>query len=171
MAKKPSKDTKDDPVSTGKSAPQTESRAMSPFREIDRLLDSFFDRGGVPSRWEHPLWQRFAAFEKGMPKVDVIDRDAEVVVRAEVPGFERKELDVTVTDGAVTIKGDHREETKEEEEGEYLHSEISRGSFTRTVALPGEIDTDKAAASFKNGVLELTLPKLKQANRRKVEVK
>lgn len=170
MVKKASKDTKDVPVSTGKSAPQTESRAMSPFREFDRMLDSFFDRGGMPSRWEHPLWQRFAAFEKGMPKVDVIDRDAEVVVRAEVPGFEREELDVSVTDGAVTIKGDHREESKEEE-GEYFHSEISRGSFTRTVALPGEIDADKAAASFKNGILELTLPKLKQANRRKVDIK
>ncbi|MDR9440721.1 MAG: Hsp20/alpha crystallin family protein [Halomonas sp.] len=134
------------------------------------MLDTFFDRGAMPSRWEHPLWQRFAAFERGMPKVDVIDRDAEVVVRAEAPGFEREELDVSVTDGAVTIKGDHREETKEEE-GEYFHSEISRGSFTRTVALPGEVDTDKAEATFKNGVLELILPKLKQANRRKVEVK
>ncbi|WP_416137461.1 Hsp20/alpha crystallin family protein [Halomonas sp. HK25] len=170
MAKKASKDTEEVPVSAGKSAPQTESRAMNPLREFDRLLDTFFDRGGMPSRWEHPLWQRFAALEKGMPKVDVIDRDAEVVVRAEVPGFEREELDVSVTDGAVTIKGDHREESKVEE-GEYFHSEISRGSFTRTVALPGEIDADKAAASFKNGVLELTLPKHKKANRRKVEVK
>lgn len=143
---------------------------MSPFREFDRLFDSFFDRGWMPSRWEHPLWQRFAAFEKGMPKVDVIDRDAEVVVRAEVPGYEREELDVSVTDGAVTIKGDHREETKEEK-GEYFHSEISHGSFARTVALPSEIDADKAEASFKNGVLELTLPKLKQAHRRKLEVK
>lgn len=167
MAKKASKDV---PVSTEKSSQPAESRAMSPFREFDRMLDSFFDRGGMPSRWEHPLWQRFAAFEKGMPKVDVIDRDAEVVVRAEVPGFEREELDVSVTDGAVTIKGDHREESKEEE-GDYFHSEISRGSFTRTVALPSEIDADKAAASFKNGVLELTLPKFKQANRRKVEIK
>ncbi|WP_404298179.1 Hsp20/alpha crystallin family protein [Halomonas sp.] len=170
MAKKTSKDTENVPVSTGKSAPQTESRTMSPFREFDRLLDTFFDRGGMPSRWEHPLWQRFAAFEKGVPKVDVIDRDAEVVVRAEVPGFDREELDVSVTDGTVTIKGDHLEEAKEEE-GEYFHSEISRGSFSRTVALPDEIDADKAAASFKNGVLELTLPKHKKANRRKIEVK
>lgn len=167
---KDTKDTKDVSVSTGKSAPQAEPRAMSPFREFDRMLDSFFDRGWMPSRWEHPLWQQFAAFEKGVPKIDVIDRDAEVVIRAEVPGFEREELDVSVTDGAVTIKGDHREESKEEE-GDYFHSEISRGSFTRTVALPSEIDADKADASFKNGVLELTLPKLKQASRRKVEVK
>ncbi|HSP56990.1 MAG TPA: Hsp20/alpha crystallin family protein [Halomonas sp.] len=170
MAKKAPKDTENVPVSTGKSAPRAESRAMSPFRDVDRMLDTFFDRGGMPSRWDHPLWQRFAAFEKGMPKVDAIDRDAEVVVRAEVPGFEREELDVSVTDGAVTIKGDHREQSKKEE-GEYFHSEISQSSFTRTVTLPSEIDADKAAASFKNGVLEVTLPKLKQANRRKVKVK
>lgn len=167
MAKKAPKEV---PVSTESSAQPSESRGMNPFREFDRMLESFFDRGRMPSRWEHPLWERFAAFEKGMPKVDVIDRDAEVVVRAEAPGFEREELDVSVTDGAVTIKGDHREERKEEE-GEYFRSEISHGSFTRTVALPGEVDTDKAEASFKNGVLELTLPKLKRANRRKVEVK
>lgn len=169
MAKKSSKDPKEVPVSVDQPAPDT-SRAMSPFREFDRLLDSFFDRGRMPSHWEHPLWERFAAFEKGMPKVDVIDRDAEVVVRAEAPGFEREELDVSVTDGAVTIKGDHREENKKEE-GEYFRSEISRGSFTRTVALPGEVDTDKAEARFTNGVLELTLPKRKRANRRRVEVK
>ncbi|MEQ6918465.1 Hsp20/alpha crystallin family protein [Halomonas aquatica] len=170
MAKKPTKASKDVPVFSGTSAPES-SRAMSPFREFDRMLDTFFDRGWMPSmRGEHPLWERFAAFEKGMPKVDVIDRDTEVVVRAEAPGFDREELDVSVTDGAVTIKGEHREESKKEE-GEYFHSEISHGSFTRTVALPCEIDADKAEASFTNGVLELTLPKRKQANRRKVEVK
>lgn len=167
MAKKASKDVS---VSPESSVQPSESRAMNPFREFERMLDTFFDRGAMPSRWEHPLWERFAAFEKGMPKVDVIDRDAEVVVRAEAPGFEREELDVSVTDGAVTIKGDHREESKQEE-GEYFRSEMSHGAFTRTVALPGEVDTDKAEASFKNGVLELTLPKLKRANRRKVEVK
>ncbi|QFU02411.1 Spore protein SP21 [Halomonas sp. THAF5a] len=167
MAKKASKEV---PVSTESSAQASETRAMNPFREFDRMLESFFDRGRMPSRWEHPLWERFAAFEKGMPRVDVIDRDAEVVVRAEAPGFEREELDVSVTDGAVTIKGDHREQSKEEE-GDYVRSEISRGSFTRTVALPGEVDTDQAQASFRNGVLELTLPKRKRANRRRVEVK
>lgn len=167
MAKKASKEV---PVSTESPAQPSEPRAMSPFRDFDRLLESVFDRGRMPSRWEQPLWERFAAFEKGMPRVDVIERDAEVVVRAEAPGFERKELDVSVTDGAVTIKGDHREERKEEE-GEYVRSEISRGSFSRIVALPGEVDIDKAAATFKNGVLELTLPKLKRANRRRVEVK
>jgi len=148
-----------------------ESRGVSPFREFDRFFDSVFDRGWMPMlHRDHPLWERFAAFDKGMPKVDVIERDAEVVVRAEVPGFEREDLEVSVTDRSVTVKGEHRQE-KKEEEGEYFRSEITSGSFSRTVALPGDIDADKAEASFKNGILELTLPKRNKANRRKVEVK
>ena len=152
-------------------ATQSEARGVSPFHEFDRFFDSVFDRGWMPMlRRDHPLWDRFAAFETGMPKVDVIERDAKVVVRAEVPGFEREDLEVSVTDRSVTVKGEHRQE-KKEEEGEYFRSEISTGSFSRTVPLPSDIDADKAAATFRNGVLELTLPKHKKANRRKVEVK
>ena len=162
MAKK-SKDTSP--------ATQSESREVSPFHEFERFFDGFLGRGGMPSlRWDHPLWERFAAFEKGMPKVDVIDRDAEVVVRAEVPGFEREDLEVSVTDHSVTIKGEHRQEHKAEE-GEYFRSEISTGSFSRTVPLPSDIDTEGGEASFKNGILELVLPKLKRASRRNIEVK
>lgn len=169
MAKKSSKEAT---PATSEPAREPASRSISPFREFDRMLDSFFDRGWWrhPTRWEQPFRERLAALEGQAPKVDLIDRDGDVVLRAEMPGFEREDLDVSVTDTAVTIKGEQRKETKEEE-GEYYYSEISRGAFTRTVPLPGEVDADKATASFKNGVLELILPKVKQANRRKVEVK
>ncbi|QTF92446.1 Hsp20/alpha crystallin family protein [Halomonas sp. BM-2019] len=148
-----------------------EPRGVSPFQEFERFLEGFFDRGGVPMRYrDHPLWERLSGLEKGVPRVDVIERDGEVVVRAEVPGFEREELEVTVTDRSVTLKGEHREEHKEEK-GDYVRSEITTGSFSRTVALPSEIDADKAEARFKNGILELVLPRQNQASRRKVEVK
>ncbi len=152
-------------------APKTESRSVSPLHEFDRFFDNVFDRGWMPMlHRDHPLWERFAGFDKGMPKVDVIERDAEVVVRAEVPGFEREDLEVSVSDRSVTVKGEHRQESKEEE-GEFYRSEITTGSFSRSVPLPSDIDADKAEASFKNGILELTLPKLNKATRRKVEVK
>ncbi|MBB3189862.1 Hsp20/alpha crystallin family protein [Halomonas cerina] len=168
MAKKSSKET---PPATRDAPREPASRSVSPFREFERLLDGLFERGWRhPMHWEQPLRERFAALEGQVPKIDVIDRDNEVVLRAEIPGFEREDLDVSVTDTAVTLKGEQRQETQEEE-GEYYYSEISRGAFTRTVPLPGEVDADKATASFKNGLLELVLPKLQQATRRKVEVK
>ncbi len=147
------------------------SREVSPFREFDRMFERFFDRDWMhPLRWEHPLLERLAAAGPRIPKVDVIDRNAEVIVRAEVPGIAREDLDVSVTDNSVTIKGESHKESKEES-GEYYRCEISHGSVARTVSLPCEVDADKAEASFSNGILELTLPKTKEAHRRKLEIK
>ncbi|TFH87903.1 Hsp20/alpha crystallin family protein [Billgrantia azerbaijanica] len=141
-------------------------RPSSPFRELDRMFDSLLARD-----WIHPLrWERLSPFEPRLPRVDILDRDAEVVVRAEIPGIEREDLDVSVTDRTVTIKGESRKETRDEE-GEYYRCEISRGSVLRAVELPCDIDADKAEASFRNGVLELTLPKVREAHRRKVDIK
>lgn len=108
-------------------------------------------------------------FEERMPKVDVIDRDAEVMVRAEVPGVDKDDLDVSVTDHTVTIKGKTRHEEKEEK-GDYYCCEISSGSFSRTVALPSDVDTESVEASFKDGVLELKMPKVAKAQRRTIKI-
>lgn len=147
------------------------TRALSPFDEMDRWFEDFFPHGWLrPFRREWPSWGELAApFEGRMPKVDVIDRDDAVVVRAEVPGVDKKDLDVSMTERSVTIKGESSHESKEEK-GDYYRSEISRGSFLRTVALPSDVDTDKARAQFKDGVLELTLPKVVKAKRRTVKI-
>ncbi|HKJ75854.1 MAG TPA: Hsp20/alpha crystallin family protein [Gammaproteobacteria bacterium] len=147
-------------------------RAMSPFEEMERMMDEFFPRGGMrPWRggWG-PRWSELAApFEGGWPKVDVVEKDDQVVVRAEVPGVKKEDLDVSITDNTVTIRGSTQEETKEEE-GDYYRREISRGSFSRTVTLPGGVNGDKAKASFNDGMLELTLPKEERSKRRKIKV-
>lgn len=145
------------------------SRSLSPIEEMERMMDEFFPRG-----WMQPFrgrWGggRMAPFEGRMPKVDVVERDDEVVVRAEVPGVQKDDLDVSVTDNTVTIKGSTRKEEKEEE-GDYYRCEISRGSFSRTVTLPADVNGDKAAAQFQDGVLELTLPKEARSRRRRIEV-
>lgn len=152
--------------------PAKVSRAMSPFEEMDRMFDSFF---GPRSRgWLSPFhWPSFgelpAPFEGRTPKVDVIDRDHEVVVKAELPGVKKENLDVTVGDNSVTIRATTRQETKEEKEN-YYRSEISRGEFSRTVGLPATVDAAKAKAKFTDGVLEMTLPKVNEAKRRTVKI-
>ena len=147
-------------------------RALSPFEEMDRLFEDYFSRGWMrPFRWEWPsLGEMAKPFEGKMPKVDVIERDDEVVVKAELPGVDKKDLDVSVTENSVTIKGSTSHEEKEEK-GDFYRCEISRGAYLRTVGLPSNIDADKAKATFKDGVLELTLPKVEKSKRRTVEVK
>ena len=147
-------------------------RALSPFEEMDRMFEDFFSRGWMrPFRWEWPSMGEMAKpFEGKMPKVDVIERDDEVVVKAELPGVDKKDLDVSVTENSVTIKGSTSHE-KKEEKGEYYRCEISRGAYARTVGLPAYVDDDKDKASFKDGVLELTLPKVEKAKRRTIEIK
>ena len=147
-------------------------RALSPFEEMDRMFEDYFSRGWMrPFRWEWPsLGEMAKPFEGKMPKVDVIERDDEVVVKAELPGVEKKDLDVSVTENSVTIKGSTSHEEKEEK-GDYYRCEISQGAYSRTVGLPTYVDADKAKATFKDGILELTLPKVEKSKRRTIEVK
>jgi len=146
------------------------ARALSPFEEMDRMFDQYFRRGWMrPWRFEWPSLPEVGLPEMKVPKVDVIDRENEVVVKAEIPGVEKKDLDISVGEDTVTIKGSTRHEEKEEK-GDYYRCEISRGAFSRTVALPATVDGGKAKGSFKDGVLELTLPKIEKAKRHAVKV-
>ncbi len=147
---------------------QREGRSLSPFAEMDRLFEGFF-----PSGWIRPLqhvWPELAApFAGRAPKVDILERDEEIVVRAELPGVDKNKLDVSLTDDSVTIKATMKQEN-EEEIGDYHHREISQGSFSRRVTLPIVVQSDKAHAAFKNGVLTLTLPKAAPAKRHNIKV-
>ena len=150
---------------------QEPARTLSPFEEMDRLFENYFSRGWLhPFRWARPSWDELPMpFEGKMPKVDVVDHDNEVIVRAEVPGVDKKDLDISVTENTVNIKGTTSHEEKEEK-GDYYRCEISRGSFSRVVPLPAEVDAEKASSKFKDGVVELTLPKAKKAKRHTVKV-
>ena len=147
------------------------ARSLSPFEEMDRLFESLFPRSWLrPMRWEWPSMGELAApFEGRVPKVDIIDRDEDILVRAELPGVDKKDLDISITDNTVTIHATTSRE-QEQEEGEYYRREITRGSYSRTLALPAEVDAEGAKASFKDGILELTVPKVAKAKRRRIEV-
>lgn len=143
------------------------TRALMPFEEMEKMFDHFFHRGGMmPFRWDEPL---FPELHGNMPKVDIIERDDNVLVRAEVPGYAKDDLNISLTEDTVTLSGKTRREEKEEK-GDYHRMEISRGEFSRTLYMPAGIDGAKASAKFKDGVLELTLPKLRKSERHKVKI-
>jgi HSP20 family protein len=165
MAKEEKKETKQE---VQKVEP---ARVMSPFEEMERMFDNYFTRGWLrPFRREWPTFPEIAApFEGKTPSVDVIDRDNEVVVKAELPGVDKKDIDISVSQNTVTIKGTTSHEEKEEK-GDYYRCEISRGSYSRTLSLPAEVDEEKTKAEFKDGILELTMPKKKKSKRHTIKV-
>ena len=141
---------------------------MNPFaafrNEMDRLMDDFL--GGFDLR---PFSSRPDNFT---PRIDVLDTDKEVRVSAELPGMDGKDIELSLTGEVLTIKGEKKEE-KEEKGKDYYRSERSYGSFVRTVPLPVEVDTTKVEASFKKGVLTVTMPKTPKAigGTKRIEVK
>ncbi|MDH5485391.1 MAG: Hsp20/alpha crystallin family protein [Gammaproteobacteria bacterium] len=149
----------------------TPLKAMSAFEEMDRMFDDFFPRGWMrPFHFGHPSWSHLPAPFKGRtPHVDIVDRESEVFIKAELPGVDKDDVEITLTENSVTIKGSTRAE-EEEEKGDYHRCEISQGTFSRTLSLPSEVDTDKARAKFKHGVLKLTIPKLKKSKHKSIKV-
>jgi len=138
-----------------------------PFEEMERMYESIFPQGWLsPSQWEMPSWARTPRpfFAHRMPAIDMIDCEDEVVVNVEVPGVRKEDLSISVTDNTLTIRGktEHREEEKREN---YFYHELSCGEFTRSLRLPVGIDSKKVAASMKDGLLEIHLPKLESAKR------
>lgn len=173
MAKKQAKQDIEVSTRKGELAESRPGWPMSPFEEMERLFERFFGRGWLrpPFGWESPFWSEMArSTEIRVPSVDVIDRDEEIVVRAEIPGVDKENLEVSLSDDRLTIKGTSRQEKEEKEAGEFTRRERSRGSFTRMVTLPANVDGEKAKASFKDGVLEMTLPKLKPSKRLRINV-
>lgn len=143
-------------------------RSLSPFEEMDVLFDRL--SRGLMSRMGFPaLGDMGWPFQAHAPKVDVIDRGKEILVRAEIPGVTKDDLHISLTDQTVTIRGETHKESKEEH-GDYFRREIASGSFQRTLALPVEVVGDQASASFRDGVLELVLPKVERAPSRKVRI-
>jgi len=135
-------------------------------REMNRVFESFWSGAG------RPFGSLPAAFATGAPRTDVVETDAGVEVTIELPGMEEKDIEVTLTDEAVTIRGEKKVERKEEKKGYYV-SERSYGSVYRTVPLPSGVDSDKAEAKFRNGVLSVHLPHSSEARAKvkKVAVK
>ncbi len=127
-------------------------------REMNKLFDDFF--GGFDlSPWA-PAERRLAA--SFTPHIDISETDKEIKVSAELPGMDEKDVEVSLTRDTLTVKGEKKQET-EDKGKDYYRTERSYGAFTRSIALPIEVDTEKVQANFNKGVLTITLPKTAKA--------
>ena len=122
-------------------------------REMNSLFDDFFRGFDITPRvFSASILGSFA------PSLDVQENEKEFIIKAELPGIDEKDIEVTVTDDAVTIKGEKKEE-KEDKGKNYYYMERSYGSFNRVIPLAAETESGKAEANFKKGVLSITIPK------------
>jgi HSP20 family protein len=141
------------------------------FDDLDRWFDDFFSRRWPQAfDWRLPFLGRELSISGGFPKVDVIDHDDKIEIQAALPGVKKEDLDVSITENSITIRASTRQEEKKEGE-HYYRREISRGEFQRTIAFPASVDGDQAKASFKDGILDITLPKTEVSKRKSIEIK
>jgi HSP20 family protein len=145
-----------------------ELTTWKPFRdldrmrsEMDRLWDTFLE--GRPRRGLDEEGRR-------LPSVDVSETKSDIVVKAELPGMDPKDLDISLSDGSLVIKGEKKQE-KEEKEENYHFIERSYGSFVRSVHLPKDVKREKVSASYKEGVLKVVLPKSEEAKTKEIKIK
>ncbi|VAX34232.1 hypothetical protein MNBD_NITROSPIRAE03-2036 [hydrothermal vent metagenome] len=146
------------------------SRVLAPFEEMERWFEDVFRR---PFSLLGPSWlprMRLPELEDISPVVDIYEEGDNVVVKAETPGIKKDDIDVSLTDNTVTISGEKKKEEKVEKKN-YYRLERSYGSFTRTFRLPAEVQSDKAKARFKDGILEIRIPKTEEARKREKKVK
>ena len=142
-------------------------RALMPWtsvpglrREMDRVFERFLE----------PTWNELPALGAWEPKVDVTETKEAVVVTAELPGVDQKDIGISLQDGILTVKGE-REEEKEEKDKRYHRVERAYGAFARALRLPAAVDAGKVTASFKDGVVTITLPKTLEAKGTTIPIK
>jgi len=159
-------------------AKEKETKAVTPWRpfmdlprwerDMDRMMEDFFGRRFRP--WRPDRWFRTDELEVRAPVVDLYEEKDDIVVKAELPGMEKNNIEVNLSDSTLTIKGEKKKEEEVKEEN-YYRSERSYGRFLRSIELPKAVHADKVKASFKNGILEVRVPKTEEAKTKEIKVK
>jgi HSP20 family protein len=142
---------------------------FEPFRDLAALQDRFdrLFRGTFEGLrpWSREVLEGTA----WSPAVDIVETENDIVLRADLPGIDPKEVDIQVENGTLTLKGERKFESDVKED-DYRRIERVYGSFVRSFALPPTVDTEKVAAEYRNGVLELKLPKRPEAKPKQIKV-
>lgn len=155
-----------DTTKGSKLSTKTPLGSLLSFDEFDNFFDDFLSR-----RWPRLLDRNMPALsEISIPRVDIIDHDNDIEVQAALPGVKKEDLDVSIHNQTITIRTCTHEEKKEEEKGTYFRREIMHGEYQRTLSLPDNVDGDKANASFKDGILKVTIPKTETSKRKAIEI-
>ena len=134
---------------------------LSIHDDFDKLVKDFFGR--KPELTERFQWS---------PEVDIIEKKDKFLIKADLPGLDKKDIDISIDNNILSIRGEKKQEKKEEDEN-HLYIERNYGSFCRSFSIPTEVDIDKIDAGFKNGVLLMELPKLpeEKSQSKKVKIK
>jgi len=153
-----------------KSTDNEQHSYLDAFRNLEHKIEHMFSR-----MWHNPFHHNeesttsFPLTLQGIPKMDIIDRDKELVVKAELPGIDKKDLDVSITNNRLFIRAKTCHEEKEEK-GDYLRQETTRSEFYRSMLLPANVDDSNIKSTFKNGLLELVIPKTEDSHRKHIEI-
>lgn len=145
---------------------------LSLRNQMNRLFEDFWrDPFNItPFDWMERMWP--TGWSGFTPSVDISETDKEIRLEAELPGMDEKDIEISLSDDVLTIKGEKREE-RERKDRNYYYAERSYGTFTRQFPLPSTVDEDKIEATFKNGVLTITMPKRPEAieQRKRIAIK
>lgn len=153
---------------TSKQAGVLAPRAEEFEHWLDRIMDDMWRRP-FPGLFGRERWLPIRPLSIRMPSLDVYEEKDAVVVKAELPGMKKEDVEVNLAGETLTIKGEKKED-KEVKEDDYYRRERSYGSFLRTVALPCEVKSNEIKASFKDGVLEIRMPKTEEAKKKSIAV-
>ncbi len=142
-------------------------RSLVSFEDMERWLEEVFRRPFFLPSWLPRL--RLPEMDVAAASVDIFEQGENVVVKAELPGMKKEDIDINLTDDTITISGEKKKEEKVDKKNYHL-LERSYGSFYRRLPLPVQVQTDKATAQFKDGVLEIIIPKTEKAKERAKKV-
>ncbi|MDA8124914.1 MAG: Hsp20/alpha crystallin family protein [Deltaproteobacteria bacterium] len=133
-------------------------------------LDKWFDEALLRPFSPFGLSRLRVAPEEVVPAVDLFEDNGNLILKAELPGIKKEDIEITLTDGGITLSGEKKKE-KEIKRKDYYKWESSYGSFCRTFSLPTEVQADKVTSTFKDGILQVTMPKSEAAKSKEVKIK
>jgi len=154
-----------------KSSNDEQSSYLAAFHNFEHKIENMFNQfWHNPFRHDEKPASTWPLSFEGMPKMNIIDREKELLVKAELPGINKEDLEVSISNNQLFIKAKTIHEEKEEK-GDYLRKEITSNEYYRSIHLPVNVDDGNIKSDFKNGILQLTLPKKEDSHRKRIDIK